>query len=207
MEKYYSSVSTTAAKAPNTNQLLSVHTTKWKYICIYLEYHSVCPLVLIGTPNPASEYDLLTEPKGLPAGEGLGAPYFDDWKYLICMNSTIKIFPLNILTDHSENQLFIIKYGTGARYLFYRGLFLKKFVPFVWYSLIARSKHFLLFSFKLSELYSDTRGWSVRTLQICHRLREVEQVFTTSKVFFNSSWINAHSCDLLPICFVSFSLP
>ncbi len=56
-------------------------------VCIYKEYHSVCPLVGIGTlPIPLSpaSVPLPPEPKGLhsPACEGLGwgSPNADDWR-------------------------------------------------------------------------------------------------------------------------------
>ncbi len=54
----------------------------------YLEYHSVCPLVEIGTPPPLSRKRVChppPEPKGgggthAPAGEGMGGPNSDDWR-------------------------------------------------------------------------------------------------------------------------------
>jgi hypothetical protein len=53
---------------------------------LYLEYHSVCPLVGIGIPSPASEFALSPEPGG---GGGVhtrlrvrvwGSPNSDDWR-------------------------------------------------------------------------------------------------------------------------------
>jgi hypothetical protein len=61
------------------------HSTKYISI-IYLEYHSACPFVGIGTlPPPLSpaSVHLPPEPKGgahSPAGKGLGSPYSDDWR-------------------------------------------------------------------------------------------------------------------------------
>jgi hypothetical protein len=53
---------------------------------VYLEYHSVCPLVRIGTPPPPLPQASVSspEPKGeegthSPAGEGVGVPT-DDWR-------------------------------------------------------------------------------------------------------------------------------
>ncbi len=51
---------------------------------IYIEYHSVCPLVGIGTPPPP-------EPKGggthSPSGEGVRSPNADDWRksFSLCL--------------------------------------------------------------------------------------------------------------------------
>jgi hypothetical protein len=56
-------------------------------VLLFTEYHSVCPLVGIGTlPPPLSpaSVPLPPEPKGgggtLPAGEGLGSPNSDNWR-------------------------------------------------------------------------------------------------------------------------------
>jgi hypothetical protein len=57
-----------------------------KYVLLHKEYHSVCPLVGIGTlPTPLSpaSVPLPPEPGGgahSPTGEGLGSPSFDDWR-------------------------------------------------------------------------------------------------------------------------------
>jgi hypothetical protein len=55
--------------------------TKYSAYCIYKEYHSVCPLVGIGTLQPRlspASMPLPPEPKGAhsPAGEGLGESQF-----------------------------------------------------------------------------------------------------------------------------------
>ncbi len=52
---------------------------------IYKEYHSVCPLVEIGTlPPPLSPASVPPVPKDggahSPAGEGWGSPNSDDWR-------------------------------------------------------------------------------------------------------------------------------
>ncbi len=55
---------------------------------VYLEYHSICPLVGIGTapPSLASKYCMYPPPpptqRGArsPAGEGVGSPNLDDWR-------------------------------------------------------------------------------------------------------------------------------
>jgi hypothetical protein len=58
---------------------------------IYLEYHSICPLVEIVPPSPASECAPPTESKGgdtLACGErGAGSPNSDDWResLVICL--------------------------------------------------------------------------------------------------------------------------
>ncbi len=66
------------------------------FLCIYLEYHSVCPLVRIGTPpfllSPQASLSRPQEPKGggthSPAGEWEGGPILDDWreKSMYCIN-------------------------------------------------------------------------------------------------------------------------
>ncbi len=54
-------------------------------IILYLEYHSVCPFVRIGSahPPPASECVPPFNLRGgqhSPAGEGMGGPNSDDWR-------------------------------------------------------------------------------------------------------------------------------
>ncbi len=49
---------------------------------MYLEYHSVCPLVRIGTPlTPLPQASLSPPPPAhLPLGVGVGVPIRDDWR-------------------------------------------------------------------------------------------------------------------------------
>jgi hypothetical protein len=49
-----------------------VQTTK--YIHIYLEYHSVCPLVGTGTPHPLSRKRMCTPPPPQPKEGGTHSP-------------------------------------------------------------------------------------------------------------------------------------
>jgi hypothetical protein len=56
-----------------------------RWIIVYLEYQSVCPIVEVGspTPSPASECVSSLGPKGgeqhYLAGPGVGGPNSDDW--------------------------------------------------------------------------------------------------------------------------------
>jgi hypothetical protein len=53
---------------------------------IYLEYHSVCPLVQIGTPTISPEIDCVSPRNPRGGGHtrqrvrGSGGPNFDDWR-------------------------------------------------------------------------------------------------------------------------------
>jgi hypothetical protein len=63
------------------------------HIYEYLEYHSVCPFVRIGTPSTPSPASESARPPGTKwgtysaAGEGLGGPNSDDWRkgLVICL--------------------------------------------------------------------------------------------------------------------------
>jgi hypothetical protein len=78
------------ARVPGTFFLRTWSVIKLTFILLYhkvhkyLEYHSVCPLVRIGThPLFSKCVSLPPESKGgthSPAGEGVGGPNSDDWR-------------------------------------------------------------------------------------------------------------------------------
>jgi hypothetical protein len=64
---------------------------------IYLEYHSVCPLVRIGTPSPADEC-IPPEPKrggGTHSSgrEGVGGPNLDDGRKSLVLSPLFGLWP------------------------------------------------------------------------------------------------------------------
>jgi hypothetical protein len=69
---------------PHSNKKICTGSTNAPTTYMYLEYHSVCPLVRIGTPPPLSLARV--SPPGakgggntLPAGERMGGLNWDDW--------------------------------------------------------------------------------------------------------------------------------
>jgi hypothetical protein len=82
---------------------------------IYLEYHSVCPLVRIGTPHPLSRKRecYLPDPTGgggtySPAGEGAGGPNSDEWRKSLVLMIVLLCLPyissLRKLCDNEKSR-------------------------------------------------------------------------------------------------------
>jgi hypothetical protein len=76
---------------------------------IYLEYHNVCPLVLLGppTPSPASEY---VPPLGAKGEDnrlwvrGVGGPSSDDWRKSLALCLSVYSVDLSFLQNEPTWQ-------------------------------------------------------------------------------------------------------
>ncbi len=85
------------------------HLEENQKVHIHLEFHSVCPLVGIGTPNPSHTSECVPpEPKGggahSPAGEGWGGPNSEDWRKslalcLLCVKRTLVCLNCHTFVD------------------------------------------------------------------------------------------------------------
>jgi hypothetical protein len=104
-----------------------------KYVHIYLEYHSVCPLVEIGTPHPLS-HECAPPP---PPTKGGGhtrlrvrewrSPNSDDWRKslalcLLCVYGTYKVY-INFRANSFESlcKALIIVSSLQLRAYMYKG--------------------------------------------------------------------------------------